>query len=156
MEDFDHQFTRKNSVFLIQSDETSCLLVRMIKGYLDGHGIIVLHSHRGISTILSLLQANDISSCEISGQSDIDSLCKNVNSALKVIPNTLVTSSVCLLHIFAHGLMRVEEVNYIIFDNLTDANHQHPYRIFMEVTCSSSLFFVKVSNDSIRHFMILH
>jgi hypothetical protein len=156
MEAFD-RCTRENSIFLLQHDGPSYLyqspqsemLLRMMSN-LDGHGIIALHSHREIPAVVTLLRAHGISSCEISGHADMVSLCKNVNSALQIFPNTLVTSSNCILHIFALGLMKVEGMSFIIFDNLTGANYQHPYCIFMEV--DHPWYF----DNSNRHFMAPH
>lgn len=47
--------------------------------------------------------------------------------------NLLITTSSAILYLFCFGMLRIEQLDFIIFDSLRSASNNHPYCSFMEV-----------------------
>lgn len=99
------------------------------------HGVVALHSQREAPAVERLLQAlAGVEVCRVEGHADIVQLRKQVQTAWKDSGRQIyVVSSNCILYLFCLGLWRMEDLDFIVFDNLTPANRNHAYCILMEV-----------------------
>lgn len=133
---------KHNCLFLIQ-DTSHSTLYQPPKSHLfinaiqplcqTGTGLVIMQSQKETTPILKLLEDANIRACEIKGHSEIVEVRSAVKeSQEKAIP-VIVTSSNCAMYMFCLGLVRMESLSFIFFDNLTGANKNHPYCMIMEV-----------------------
>ncbi|PJF19463.1 hypothetical protein PSACC_00742 [Paramicrosporidium saccamoebae] len=135
-----HYAARQNCVFLLQHDGPSQIYQPPRRHLLQAavsvaarasrQGLVVLQSQREASAVIQLLREVGLESREIKGHSEIVELRSSVNNAKRV--PVLIASSNCILHLFCLGLVRMENLGFILFDNLTGANKSHPYCVVME------------------------
>lgn len=150
-----------NTVFLTQHDGPStiyraprstllvsavCALTTARNGPI--HGFICLNSHCEVGRVvelfsndsphpphdLALESRSNFDVDTLGSHADMIELRQSVREKWKEDSRQVfVVSSNCLLYILCLGLLKLSKIDFIIFENITTANHRHPCCIIMEV-----------------------
>lgn len=100
------------------------------------HGVVAVYSQREAAAVYRVLAGvSGAELCILEGHADIMKLRERVRATWKdsLCSQVFIVSSQCLLQLFCLGLWQLERLDFIVFDNVTPANKNHPYCILMEV-----------------------